>query len=472
MKKTIRIIMLLVIFVLDIFLVKKDLFGKVTIELNGNENTTINVFDVYVDDGSSILYDNKYIKAGLYDLRVENGIDNNILGDYKVTYKYTYRKREYTKVRNVKVVDTEKPTIKVANEVVYKYNGNYSKVYYSAKDNYDGDLTKSVNVEYLESEVVLTVKDSSGNEEKVSIPVQEIDVEPLTLKLNGSPDYYIEVNGSYTEKGVTVYDGSKELKDYEYSISSDVDLTKEGNYEITYTVDYYGIKTSIFRNIYVYTKKEVPTREKTKGLEKVVYLTFDDGPCAYTEEFLNILDQYDAKATFFVTDQFNGKYLDLIKKEYDKGHKIAVHTDTHKYSIYASPETYINDFNTMNSKIESIIGEKTNLFRFPGGSSNTISRSYANGIMKYLANYMESEGYIYYDWNVDSTDGAGSGTEKIINNVLNGVRKNNESVVLMHDIHKSTLNALPTILETLKNEGYEFRTLDEHSMTAHHGINN
>jgi peptidoglycan/xylan/chitin deacetylase (PgdA/CDA1 family) len=223
----------------------------------------------------------------------------------------------------------------------------------------------------------------------------------------------------------------------------------------------------------VYTKEEVPTKETTKEKkEKVVYLTFDDGPCVYTEDFLKVLDEYNAKATFFVTDQFKGKYLDLIKKESDAGHAIAVHTNTHEYSIYTSVEDYINDFNTMNDKIESITGSKTNMFRFPGGSSNTISRNYSNGIMKRLANLMESKGYVYYDWNVDSTDGAGSGTNTIINNVLNGVRKNNESVVLMHDIHKSTLNALPTILETLKSEGYTFEVLTEDTMKAHHGINN
>ncbi len=472
MKKTLRVIILFIVLVLNIFLIKKDVFTEPIVKLNGEEVISVNVFDEYNDEGSKLLYDGTEVKSNLYELNVDNNVDTKIIGEYEVAYKYTFRKKEYKNVRKVNVIDTDKPTIKVASDTVYKYNTIYSKIYYTAKDNYDGDLTKSVSVDYKDTEVILTVKDSSDNEESLILPVKEVEVEPLTLKLNGSPVYYIETNGSYNEKGVTVYDGNKEYKDYEVTTSSDVDLSKEGTYEIIYTVDYYGVKTSIFRTIHVYNKLETPTREKAEVGEKVVYLTFDDGPGIYTEEFLKILDEYDAKATFFVTDQFNGKYLDLIKEEYNRGHKIAVHTDTHKYSIYASPEDYVNDFNNMNNKIENLIGEKTNLFRFPGGSSNTISRSYCNGIMKYLANLMESNGYVYFDWNVDSTDGAGSGTEKIINNVLNGVRKNNESVVLMHDIHKSTLNALPTILETLKNEGYEFRTLDEHSMTAHHGINN
>ena len=471
-KKLLRIIILIIVLVLDIFLVKRNIFGKVTISINGNEEININVFDEYNDEESILLYEGSMVNKKLYKYEIENNVNTNVIGNYDVTYKYTYRNKEYKKTRKVNVIDTIKPTIKVASNEVYKYNSTYSKIYYTAKDNYDGDLTKSVSVDYKDTEVIISVKDSSNNEESITLPVKEVEVEPLTLKLIGSPVYYIETNGTYNEKGVTIYNGDKELKDYAVTIDRDIDLSKEGDYEITYSVDYYGVKSSIFRVVHVYNKKDTPKREKNTSEEKIVYLTFDDGPGIYTEEFLKILDEYDAKATFFVTDQFNGKYLDFIKEEYNRGHKIAVHTDTHKYSIYASPEDYVNDFNTMNQKIENLIGEKTNLFRFPGGSSNTISRSYCNGIMKYLANLMESNGYVYFDWNVDSTDGAGSGTERIINNVINGVRTHNESVVLMHDIHKTTLNALPTILETLKAEGYTFKVLEETSITAHHGINN
>ena len=472
MKKALRVIILFIVLVIDIFLIKRDVFTEPVVKLNGEESISINVFDEYNDKGSSLLFDGEKVKDKLFGLNVENNVKTNTIGEYEVTYKYSFRKRKYTKTRKVSVIDKIKPTIKVASDTVYKYNSTYSKIYYTAKDNYDGDLTKNVLVDYKDTEVILTVKDSSNNEEKLVLNVKEVDVEPLTLKLNGSPIYYIETNGTYNEKGVKVFNGDKELEDYEVTTSSDVDLTKEDTYEIVYSVDYYGVKSSAFRTIHVYDKKETPTREKIDAGEKVVYLTFDDGPGIYTEEFLKILDEYDAKATFFVTDQFNGKYLDLIKEEYNRGHNIAVHTDTHKYSIYASPEDYVNDFNNMNNKIENLIGEKTNLFRFPGGSSNTISRSYCNGIMRYLANLMESEGYVYFDWNVDSTDGAGSGSEKIYNNVVNGVRNHNESVVLMHDIHKTTLNALPRILETLKSEGYTFKVLEENSISAHHGINN
>ena len=471
-KRILRITILLIVLVLDILLIKRVLFGKVSIVLNGSEEETINVFDTYSEEGSNIYFDGRKIKNKLYKSHVDSNVNTNVVGTYNVTYNYTFRKKEFKKQRTVNVVDTIKPVIKVASKEVYKYNSSFSRVYYTASDNYDGDLTKKVTVDFKDTEVTLSVVDSSNNKEELTLPVKEVEVEPLTLKLNGSPVYYVEANTSYSEKGVSVSNKDKELKDYPYTIDSNLDLSKEGTYEIIYTVDYYGVKSSIFRSIHVYNKKETPKIERETGLEKVVYLTFDDGPGVYTEEILNVLSEYDAKATFFVTDQFSGKYINLIKKEYDLGHKIAVHTNTHKYSIYSSPEDYINDFNTINKKIEDLTGEKTKLFRFPGGSSNTISRSYCNGIMKYLANLMESNGYVYFDWNVDSTDAAGSGAEKIFNSVVDNVRKHKESVVLMHDIHKSTLEALPKILETLKAEGYEFRVLNENSYTSHHGINN
>ena len=473
MKKYIRITILIIVLLLNIFLIKKDVFYNVEIIINGNEEVILNVFDDYIDEGSYLLVNKSSIKEKLYDLEVTNNLNNNILGEYKITYKYKHKGKYYSKDRIIKVVDTKAPELKVGSDTVYKYNNTYSKLYYKANDNYDGDLTKNVNVTYQGTEVELKVKDSSNNETVVVLPIKEVEVEPLTLKLIGSPNYYVEVNHEYNEKGIKVFDGDSELKDYEVSIDSDLDLSHAGTYTIKYTAERYEVKSTIFRTINVYEKEEVPVKETNKEKkEKVVYLTFDDGPCAYTEDFLKVLDEYNAKATFFVTDQFNGKYLDLIKKESDAGHAIAVHTNTHQYSIYTSVEDYINDFNTMNDKIESITGSKTNMFRFPGGSSNTISRNYSNGIMKRLANLMESKGYAYFDWNVDSTDGAGSGTNTIINNVLNGVRKNNESVVLMHDIHKSTLNALPTILDTLSKEGYTFEVLTEDTMKAHHGINN
>ena len=244
-------------------------------------------------------------------------------------------------------------------------------------------------------------------------------------------------------------------------INGEVNTNEVGTYKITYEVD--GEKT-LTRTIIV-SEASVNTNSSSK----VIYLTFDDGPGYYTNKILNILDKYDVKATFFVTHQFPS-YLSLIKTEHEKGHKVALHTYTHKYNIYTSVETYLDDFNKMNEVIKDYTGSYTNLFRFPGGSSNTVSKSYNKGIMTILANKMEEDGYVYFDWNVSSGDASGAGSSKIYTNVINGVKKCDKCVVLMHDIKSTTANALDNILNTLTSAGYEFATLNENSPTAHHGI--
>ena len=186
---------------------------------------------------------------------------------------------------------------------------------------------------------------------------------------------------------------------------------------------------------------------------------------------MDILAKYDAKATFFVTNQFKA-YVPLIKREHDEGHSIAVHTLTHKWSVYDSVETYIKDFNDMNNIVEQYTGSKTNLFRFPGGSSNTISRGHSKGVVSAIANEMTKRGYVYFDWNVDSNDAAGANSSQIYSNVTSGISKRHESVVLMHDIKRSTIDVIEDIIVYGLNNGYTFDTLNVSSPTVHHHINN
>ena len=147
---------------------------------------------------------------------------------------------------------------------------------------------------------------------------------------------------------------------------------------------------------------------------KVIYLTFDDGPSNYTEDILNILDKYDVKATFFVT--CSGSLDKYAKKIIEKGHTLGLHTCTHRYNtIYSSEENYFNDLNSISNKVEELTGYKSKYIRFPGGSSNTISR-FNKGIMTRLTQKVTEDGYKYYDWNIDSGDAAGADKEGVYNN--------------------------------------------------------
>ncbi len=208
---------------------------------------------------------------------------------------------------------------------------------------------------------------------------------------------------------------------------------------------------------------------------KRVYLTFDDGPSSSnTPKILNILDQYNVKATFFVIGTGN---LSIAKDAYNRGHAIGLHANKHDYGkIYTSTEAYFADLETLGYKVKQYIGFTPNIIRFPGGSSNTVSRKYCKGIMTTLADEVELRGYYYFDWNVDSTDASGNNipADDIVANVKKYVYGQKDVCILMHDTGAkgTTVEALPRIIEYCRDMGYEFCILNKYAKEFHHGINN
>lgn len=206
---------------------------------------------------------------------------------------------------------------------------------------------------------------------------------------------------------------------------------------------------------------------------KIIYLTFDDGPSIYTMDILNTLDKYNVKATFFVTCSEN---LELLSKEIVKrGHTIALHTCTHKYSyVYSSDDAYFEDLNNISNLVEKYTGIKSKYVRFPGGSSNTVSRAYNIGIMSRLSNTLKEKGYKYYDWNIDSNDAGGANSEQEYANVIGALQNNDRDInmVLMHDVKVSTKDALDSIIKSAIDLGYSFSSINEYTKEVHHGINN
>ena len=143
-------------------------------------------------------------------------------------------------------------------------------------------------------------------------------------------------------------------------------------------------------NSAVYLESEPVVVQEDEG-KKIMYLTFDDGPSQNTQAVLDILEEYDAKATFFVTAEFSD-YLHLIRAEKEAGHAIGVHTYSHRYDqIYADSASYWDDVEKMQKIIEEQCGSRTSILRFPGGTSNTISQRYAQGIMSQLAEEAEQK---------------------------------------------------------------------------------
>ena len=353
--------------------------------------------------------------------------------------------------------------------------GDDASLGYIAVDNFDGNITKNVQVVEEENRIAYTVTDSQGNSTTVYRDVTFVDTLAPEIILTGGSDYDHPAHEEYVEPGVQVLDlGDGDITS-QVTIQGTVDNRMIGDNVITYTVtDSAGNTATATRTVHV-----VPNENPAPVTEDdlVIYLTFDDGPAEYTEQLLDILDKYDVKVTFFVTDQFHD-YVDMIGEAYRRGHAIGIHTLYHDfYDIYSSVDAYFADFDAMQEIVVEQTGEKTNLFRFPGGSSNTIS-SFNSGIMTRLAAEAEERGYYYFDWNVSSGDASGTELtpEQVADNVIGNIQANegyyNYSVVLQHDIKQFSVEAVEEIILWGLDNGYIFRALDETSPGAHHPINN
>ena len=194
-----------------------------------------------------------------------------------------------------------------------------------------------------------------------------------------------------------------------------------------------------------------------------VYMTFDDGPSKYTENILYYLKQYDIKATFFVVPDGSAESNARLKAIADAGHTIGIHTATHEYNkIYASVDAYLEDFKIAYDRVYEATGVKCNLFRFPGGSIN----DYNTSIRDDLIAEMTRRGFIYFDWNVDSSDALGATWTEMYNTVLKQTAAANRAVVLMHDYNGgyNTVLVLEDIIKALINDkrGYKFDKLTEY----------
>ena len=194
------------------------------------------------------------------------------------------------------------------------------------------------------------------------------------------------------------------------------------------------------------------TDEEKYPDKQLVYLTFDDGPSKYTDDILDILNEHNVKATFFVLGKegFDDQYNRIV----NEGHTLGIHSFSHKYStIYASLDSFMEDVTAVSDFVQDKTGTKPKFYRFPGGSSNSVHKA----SMQDMIHYLNSGNYVYYDWNVSSEDASATMKDAgvIARNVINGVGSKKEAVVLMHDAasKRSTVEALPIIIETLQAKG-------------------
>lgn len=195
-----------------------------------------------------------------------------------------------------------------------------------------------------------------------------------------------------------------------------------------------------------------PVAEESSGQEEIhkVYLTFDDGPSIYTNDILDILDSYNVKATFFVVGKEETNAEEALQRIVDEGHTLGMHSYSHKYKeLYESMDSFTQDFARIRDSIYQATGVESVCYRFPGGSSNTISEIDMHDFIDYL----DSQGVEYYDWNVSSGDGGSMklSTDTLLENCTKDIDTRDTSIILLHDSAEkpTTVEALPDIIENI-----------------------
>lgn len=379
--------------------------------------------------------------------------------------------------QNTPSLDTAPPVITLLGDSEIKLNigHEFTEPGFTAVDDLDGDLTQSVTVSgtidintYGTYTLTYQVSDKMKNVCEVKRTIRVGDFMAPVIALAGEKRIYVKVGETYVDPGYSVSDNVDSDLTSKTVVSGSVDTSKMGRNTLTYTVtDKAGNTTTVTRSIYVY-KKQAIANPINPG-DKVVYLTFDDGPSRYTSRLLDILDKYGVKATFFVTNQFPN-YQNMIGETHRRGHTIALHTYSHNYSnIYSSEDAYYNDLEMIHNVCVSQTGVTPTIIRFPGGTNNGVSKKYCAGIMTALAQSISYHGYLYCDWNVSSGDAGGVSTsEKVAANVIAGIQKNSVSIVLQHDIKGFSVEAVDDIIFWGLEHGYTFLPMTDTTPMVHY----
>lgn len=252
--------------------------------------------------------------------------------------------------------------------------------------------------------------------------------------------------------GIRLYFVTKELRDLRSQIETTAVIEQSDTLEDTIDSDTLVSSVATAAEEAEGAEKAVVNAmaEEEDGVRKV-YLTFDDGPSSNTDRILDILAEYDVKATFFVVGKEEEKYRPLYNRIVQEGHTLGMHSYSHKYNeIYQSVDSYAEDLCKLQEFLYDMTGVRCRYCRFPGGSSNSVS----NVDMHDLIGYLDERNMVYFDWNVSSGDAASGyiSPEEIVANCTGNLESFDEAIILMHDASNknSTVEALPKLIETIQ----------------------
>ena len=398
-------------------------------------------------------------------------VDFTKVGKYPITYTYN----NITTTITIELVDSIKPNLEVkelttdlgmnveASDLI-KSNYNHQRTTVKFKEKYDfnqiGDYSVEINI--CRSNNCVTKQSIVHVLDEDITPPRIIGIRNLSVLKNSDIDLLssVSVQDNQDDHPLLTID------------SSNLDISKVGDYQITYHAKDRSLN-SVSETCIISVVENKTIGTFTQSNEKVVYLTFDDGPSKNTAQVLKILNTYGAKATFFVTGT-NEEYYYLINETYEAGHTIGLHTYIHEYDqIYNSTTAYFSDLKKIEDLIYEQIGTVPKYIRFPGGSSNKVSKKYCTKIMSKLTKEVINRGYQYYDWNEDSEDGSGELSVKQL--IKNATASNENNIILLfHDANgkESSLKALGAVIQYYQNQGYVFKGIDDNSYVVHHSVNN
>lgn len=383
------------------------------------------------------------------------------------------------------VKDTKPPVIilKGSKQLTIKQGERYTEPGYSAIDDVDGSIVNKVIVSRQtisdhQYKLIYTVADKAGNVARQE-RIINIEEPENTNELNVSANNTVIPDNKNNEIETGV--------DKQNTENNNVNNTTPNNNVIQNNTNNTNNTSKPSNNINKgQTNQNVNKKDNTKdntdkkankkdNSKGVIYLTFDDGPTnSSTPKILDILKKHNVKATFFILN-YSTKTEALVKREVAEGHSVGIHGYSHDYKkIYTSEEAYMENLNKLQAKIYKSTGVKTTITRFPGGSSNTISK-FNSGIMTRLSKLIVQKGYTYYDWNIDSNDAGGArNADSVYNNVTKNLSKKWRNIVLMHDFsgNKKTIEALERIIEYGKKNGYTFKAITPDTPMMRHKINN
>jgi peptidoglycan-N-acetylglucosamine deacetylase len=426
------------------------------IQLIGPKVFTLEAGDAFVDPGVATT-DNQKL-----DTIVSSDLNTRKPGDYEMRYTLIENgKAGQPVIRTVHVVDTTAPIVKLKGAKITNVcpSTTYRDEGANAFDVVDVDLTNKITISAKSDNIVYTVADAAGNSTSETRQLLYRDI--LAPVFAGSKE--VSIMKGHVVPQLKASDNCDGNVSSHIVSDKTIDTQIPGNYTLTYSVtDTAGNKSTFTQIVHVLVPRSSTT----------LYLTFDDGPSYLTSDVLDLLKEFNIKATFFVNNRTS--YAAMVKRAYAEGHTIAMHSATHNYySIYASEDAFYKDLYLNQAWIKSLIGITSNMYRFPGGSSNTVS-TFNPGIMSLLTKSIRAKGFQYFDWNASIGDGSKNTAAFYFATFKRQIGTRSSYVVLMHDGagHEQTLLALRNILTYATNLGYTFKPLSYNSPSAHHGVRN